>query len=174
MGKVASGRRWQKQVDDNEFAHIPGKKHKKVSVSVRSAKKALKEAKRDEEKVTKAKAKFKAYEAKAKKKLKAAKIPMPPVFPRPALKAEAKAVVEGHSHALKVTPAAINDVSVPPAPDKTQESKAKEWNKKHIKKSAKKEKKKANKKAAEKKKKKALPPMPPVPKGKEIEMIEQV
>merc|ERR1711907_252183 len=193
--KVASGRRWQKQVDENEFAHIPGKKHKKVSVSVRSAKKALKEAKRDEEKVTKAKAKFKAYEAKvkakhkakkakeakAKKKLKAAKIPMPPVFPRPALKAEAKAVVEGHSHALKVTPAAINDVSVPPAPDKTQESKAKEWNKKHIKKSAKKEKKKANKKAAEKKKKKkkatkkkkknhstkkkkkkALPPMPPV------------
>merc|ERR1711907_193997 len=190
--KVASGRRWQKQVDDNEFAHIPGKKHKKVSVIVRSAKKALKEAKRDEEKVTKAKAKFKANEAKAKKKLKAAKIPMPPVFPRPALKAEAKAVVEGHSHALKVTPAAINDVSVPPAPDKTQESKAKEWNKKHIKKSAKKEKKKANKKAAEKKKKKkkatkkkenhstkkkkkkALPPMPPVPKGKEIEMIEQV
>merc|ERR1711907_96269 len=203
MGKVASGRRWQKQVDDNEFAHIPGKKHKKVSVSVRSAKKALKEAKRDEEKVTKAKANEakvkakhkakKAKEAKAKKKLKAAKIPMPPVFPRPALKAEAKAVVEGHSHALKVTPAAINDVSVPPAPDKTQESKAKEWNKKHIKKSAKKEKKKANKKAAEKKKKKkkkatkkkknhstkkkkkkALPPMPPVPKGKEIEMIEQV
>merc|ERR1711871_629526 len=69
------------------------------------------------------------------------------------------------------------------------ESKAKEWNKKHIKQSAK----KANKKAAEKKKKKkkkatkkkknhstkkkkkkALPPMPPVPKGKEIEMIEQV
>merc|ERR1711907_689704 len=203
MGKVASGRRWQKQVDDNEFAHIPGKNHKKASVSVRSAKKALKEAKRDEEKVTKAKAKFKAYEAKvkakhkakkakAKKKLKAAKIPMPPVFPRPALKAEAKAVVEGHSHALKVTPAAINDVSVPPAPDKTQESKANEWNKKHIKNSAKKEKKKANKKAAEKKKKKkkatkkkknhstkkkkkkALPPMPPVPKGKEIEMIEQV
>merc|ERR1711907_231737 len=204
--KVASGRRWQKQVDDNEFAHIPGKKHKKVSVSVRSAKKALKEAKRDEEKVTKAKAKFKAYEAKvkakhkakkakeakAKKKLKAAKIPMPPVFPRPALKAEAKAVVEGPSRALKVTPAVINDVSVPPAPDKTQESKAKEWNKKHIKNSAKKEKKKANKKAAEKKKKKkkatkkkenhstkkkkkkALPPMPPVPKGKEIEMIEQV
>merc|ERR1712139_226760 len=124
--KVASGRRWQKQVEENEFAHIPGKKHKKASVSVRSAKKALK----------------------------AAKIPMPPVFPRPALKAEAKAVVEGHSHALKVTPAVINDVSVPPAPDKTQESKAKEWNKKHIKKSAKKEKKKANKKAAEKKKKK--------------------
>merc|ERR1711907_850026 len=50
--KVASGRRWQKQVDENEFAHIPGKKHKKASVSVRSAKKALKEAKRDEEKVT--------------------------------------------------------------------------------------------------------------------------
>merc|ERR1711907_579993 len=188
--KVASGRRWQKQVDENEFAHIPGKKHKKASVSVRSAKKALKEAKRDEEKVTKAKAK-KAKEAKAKKKLKAAKIPMPPVFPRPALKAEAKAVVEGHSHALKVTPAAINDVSVPPAPDKTQESKAKEWNKKHIQKSAKKEKappglataSDTNKKAAEKKKKnhstkkkkkKALPPMPPVPKGKEIEMIEQV
>merc|ERR1712139_123415 len=66
--KVASGRRWQKQVDKNEFAHIPGKKHKKASVSVRSAKKALKEAKRDEEKVTKAKAKFKAYEAKVKAK----------------------------------------------------------------------------------------------------------
>merc|ERR1712072_1553429 len=87
------------------------------------------------------------------------------VVHRPALKAEAADVVEGHtSGALKMAVHVVNDIAVPPAPNAAKEAKAKAWNKKHIKKSAKKEVKKAakksnvaKKKAKKSKKSKALP-----------------